>query len=163
MIHPHGGRLVDRVVTDDRAADIRSGLAGVSIPLTVGEYQDLRSLAVGRFSPLSGFLDETDLRTVWRDGRLEDGTVWPVSITLEARPSLADDLPFDRLVGPSGDTVGAIEVTGVCDTSRTAIAEGVFGTTDRDHPGARRVRGSDSADSSSRNVVSISSKRLLST
>lgn len=49
---------------------------------------DAEMLLRGAFSPLRGFLGAADAASVRRDGRLVDGTPWPVPVTLTVDPKL---------------------------------------------------------------------------
>lgn len=139
MIEPHGGRLVDRIVSSKHAKQLRKEITeSPVIQLDTNHYQDLINISNGRYSPLEGFLGQNDFAKVVHDMTLEDGTTWPLPIVLDVGPDLAGDLVTGekaRLKGPSGELVGAIEVTDVYRFNRSEVATEVFGTDDRDHPG----------------------------
>jgi sulfate adenylyltransferase len=142
MIEPHGGRLVDSVVSETHAEQVREGTESAPvIDLSVSQYQDLVNIATGRFSPIDGFLIQNDFLKVVHDMTLEDGTVWPLPITLDVSATLADDLTPGqqaRLRSPAGDVLGTIEVEEVYKHNRTDTVEHVFGTADESHPGVSR-------------------------
>jgi len=142
MIEPHGGRLIDRVVSEPHAEQLRGETAsGPAIDLSVSQYQDLVNIATGRFSPIDGFLTQNDLLKIVQDMTLEDGTVWPLPIALDVSAAVADELrpgTHTRLRSPSGDVLGTIEVEEVFKHDRTDAVEHVFGTADESHPGVSR-------------------------
>jgi ATP sulfurylase len=51
---PHGGQLVDRRLAAEEAAAASGGVA--SLVVTPAEAADLRALATGAYSPLTGFM-----------------------------------------------------------------------------------------------------------
>lgn len=142
MIEPHGGTLVDRVVSDPYAEQLRDDLASEpKIDLTVSQYQDLVNIATGRFSPIEGFLTRNDFLKVVHDMTLEDGTIWPLPITLDVSAGFVASLIPGNKAGlrePNGQLVGAIEIEEVYKHNATETVEHIFGTTDQSHPGVDR-------------------------
>ena len=49
---------------------------------------DIRNIAEGAFSPLTGFMSSADYRSVVKDMRLDSGAAWTIPISL--------DIPEDR-------------------------------------------------------------------
>lgn len=144
MIEPHGGRLVNRIVDGEEVARVESDLDEVCIDLDANQYQDLLNVSNGRYSPLEGFMAKNDLLKVVADRTLEDGTTWPVPIVLDVGPELATSLTVGDRAGlrnPSGDLVGAIDVTDVYRYDPEEVVTAVFGTDDPNHPGVRRFYG----------------------
>jgi len=143
MIEPHGGELVDRVVSETHADTLREDVAdGSRIRLGPSRYQEVINVATGRFSPLSGFLARNDFLKVVHDMTLEDGTVWPLPVVLDVDAAAATDLsPAEKagLESPTGDLIGAIEIAEVYKYNEEETAASVFGTTDRDHPGVANL------------------------
>jgi len=137
---PHGGRLVDRRLDVEEAGVLGSG----SLPwlaLTAAEAADLRALATGAYSPLTGFLGAKEHESVTASMGLPDGTLWPIPVCLGIPDGLrvaADQL---LLRGAGGELVGVLEVAEVFERDRVAEAELVYGTTDPEHPGVARVLG----------------------
>lgn len=142
MLEPHGGTLVDRTVSDTHEAQLRESVeSGPHIHLSWDELQEARNIAVGRFSPLTGFLTRNDFLKVLNDMTLEDGTTWPLPITLTVGMETAEGLTPGEKAGlraPDGTLVGAIDVSEVFKHNPEAAAEQVFGTDDPSHPGVAR-------------------------
>ncbi len=135
---PHGGTLIERRL-DTEEAEALDARQLPSLTLTPAETADLRALATGAYSPLSGFMNAKEHQACADGMRLPDGTLWPIPVCL----GLADG---DRLGGDlvalrsqSGDFVGVLEIEDVFERDRVAEAELVYGTTDSDHPGVARV------------------------
>ena len=78
LIPPYGGRLVDLVVGDDYATELKARASGLpSVQLSERTSCDLELLATGGFSPLDRFMSEEDYRGVLDDMRLANGYVFP--------------------------------------------------------------------------------------
>lgn len=102
------------LVDPGRAAELRAGSGDwPSWDLTSRQLCDLELLANGTFTPLDGYLQHADHEKVLEMGRLLDGTVWPVplSLAVDARTaaSLADG---DRLAlrDPEGTMLAVLTV-----------------------------------------------------
>lgn len=143
MIEPHGGELVDRVVSDAHTESLRRDVEdGPHIHLDSNRYQEVINIATGRFSPLTGFLARNDFLKVVNDLTLEDGTVWPLPVILDVDAETATDLsPSEKagLLDPDGDLIGVIDLAEIYKFNKDETAENVFGTADRDHPGVANL------------------------
>jgi sulfate adenylyltransferase len=140
---PHGGQLVDRRLdADDEAELALSELP--SLPLTAAEAADLRALATGAYSPLTGFMGAKEHQSVTESMRLPDGTLWPIPVCLGIPEGVQIDGGRVLLRGEQGELLGVLEVEEVFERDRGLEAELVYGTTDPAHPGVARVLGAPS-------------------
>jgi sulfate adenylyltransferase len=90
---PFGGSLVDLIVTEERAAEMKATAKDfASLPLDERGLCDLELLAVGGFSPLHSFLSKADYERVVGEMRLADGTLWPLPVTLPVAPGNGVDV-----------------------------------------------------------------------
>ena len=70
-IKPHGGELINRVVEGkEREALIEKANAFKSLTLNPWSISDLELIAIGGFSPLTGFMGEADYKKVVEDTHL---------------------------------------------------------------------------------------------
>ena len=143
LIEPHGGTLVDPMVSAPRAAEVRERLrAARSWDLTPRQLCDLELLLNGGFSPLSGFLDRADYESVCARMRLHDGTLWPIPVVLDVTEELAAALSAGdtlALRDPEGVALAALHVGEIWRPDRQVEAEAVFGTLDPGHPGVKHL------------------------
>ncbi|CAB4255273.1 similar to Saccharomyces cerevisiae YJR010W MET3 ATP sulfurylase [Maudiozyma barnettii] len=86
MPAPHGGKLQDLVARDlprhNALLEESTKLAHQWV-LTERQLCDIELILNGGFSPLDGFLNRADYNSVVSSSRLEDGTLWPMPITLD--------------------------------------------------------------------------------
>jgi sulfate adenylyltransferase len=136
---PHGGRLVDRRLEPEEAVELVRGAPSLS--LSPAEAADLRALATGAYSPLTGFMGSADHEACTHTMRLADGLLWPIPICLGVPDGFS--IRGDRLAlrDAHGTPLGVLEVHEVYQRDRLGEAERVFGTSDPAHPGAARVLG----------------------
>jgi sulfate adenylyltransferase len=138
---PHGGVLVDRGVEAEEAEGVVASGGLASLVLTPAEVADLRALATGAYSPLSGFQGAKDHQAVLESMRLPDGTLWPIPVCLGLPDGVRVDGGRLALRDHQGQLLGVLEVAEVFERDRTAEAELVYGTSDPAHPGVARVLG----------------------
>jgi sulfate adenylyltransferase len=137
---PHGGRLVDRRLDAEAAAELATGPLP-SLPLTAAEAADLRALATGAYSPLTGFMGAKEHQSVTESMRLPDGTLWPIPVCLGVPKGVRLDGDRALLRGEHGELLGVLRVEEVFERDRGLEAELVYGTSDPAHPGVARVLG----------------------
>ncbi|HEY8087503.1 MAG TPA: sulfate adenylyltransferase [Polyangiaceae bacterium] len=135
----HGGKLVDRLVQADEAADLllrARGLPRVRLDARTGADAEL--IATGALSPLDGFLRRDDYFGVIRDVHLSTGELFPIPITLgvpRAEASRFHEGGDAALVDSSGELVGTLSVDEIYELDRDLEAKEVYKTTETKHPG----------------------------
>lgn len=143
LIEPHGGELVDLMVSEARADELKA--ASKDFPdwdLTSRQQCDLEMIMSGAFSPLRGFLGQADYDGVCNDMRLADGTLWPMPITLDVTEEAAEGLSEGTQIAlrdVEGVMLAVLTVSDVYRPDLTAEAEKVFGSADTKHPGSNHL------------------------
>ena len=136
---PHGDELKQLYLTEtaaeqekQRARDYRSW------DLTARQLSDVELILNGAFSPLEGFLTETEYKQVVRDMRLPSGVLWPIPVTLDVSAEFAGSTSKGELIAlrdPEGVLIATMEVSDIWEPDKAEEASGVFGTQDDHHPG----------------------------
>ncbi len=133
---PYGGSLVNLLISDDRIRELKD-LSTSSASLTLDDRAlcDLELLAVGAFSPLQGFLNQADYERVVAEGRLADGTLWPLPICLPVTPGegIEPGKPL-ALRDVYGNLLAFLHVEEIYAYDKAAEAKGAYGSTDEKHP-----------------------------
>jgi len=138
VIRAHGGRLVSRITNLD--PDSVDRMYAVSI--TDGLVNDVENIADGIFSPLEGFMGESDVESVTSRGRLANDVAWTIPIVLDVDEQTAramKDAADVILKNDSGTSVALLHVEEVFDVDKKTMAERVYGTTDTAHPGVAKT------------------------
>ena len=141
-ITPHGGRLINRELQgrerDEARAKART-LTQVSLDPTA--VSDLELIAIGGFSPLTGFMGSADYLRVVDDARLANGLVWSLPITLGVTREQAAEITEGREVAltDGGAPLALMRVDEVYGYDKRREAENVYRTTDEAHPGVARL------------------------
>lgn len=142
MINPHGGILVNQVLEPDQAQKILDNLSQyLSIELNEEQAKDVRNIATGVYSPLTGFLKKDDFLDVLKNMRLKDGTLWSVPIILDISKKYAQKIKGqnDIVLTFNKEPIAVLEDTEIYEYDKDLIAENVYGTRDRSHPGVEQL------------------------
>jgi ATP sulfurylase len=106
---------------------------------------DLELIASGAFAPLGTYLGRADYESVCDHMRLDDGTLWPVPVTLDVPDATM------RAAARSGSLVlldaqhrrlAVLAITEAWQPDRLAEARAVLGTADAAHPSVAHLRSS---------------------
>jgi sulfate adenylyltransferase len=143
-IAAHGGTLINRLVEGARREELIKLAASLShIKINSWAISDLDLIGVGAFSPLTGFMEEKDYRSVVDTMRLANGLVWSIPITLGVELSVAESLKTGEqvaLVGEEDGVVyGILDVSSVYTVDQKYEAVKVFKTDDTAHPGVQKL------------------------
>jgi len=116
--------------------------SGPAVVLSDALLCELDAIGCGLYSPLTGFMIETEYARVVDAMRLPDGTVWAIPVVLPVPVESLETIEHGMVLplrGEDGATYGLIEVKDAFLRDLKREAEAVYGTTDREHPGVARV------------------------
>ncbi|HIF58992.1 MAG TPA: sulfate adenylyltransferase [Rhodospirillales bacterium] len=145
LVPPHGAEALKPLLLQEnlRAQELSRAENLKKIPMSSCEVCDLLLLSMGAYTPLDGFMNETDWRGVCEDMKLASGLFWPIPVTLSAKKTLADQLEIDQEVAlVDGETQQIMGILTVQDKYTPDLAlqcNKVFGTMDKSHPGVAKV------------------------
>ena len=139
----HGGTLIDRIApSEKKEAFLAKAETLPRVTLDDRAFSDLVMIAIGGFSPLTGFMEESDYNTVVTDMRLANGLPWAVPVTLSVEESVATPLQEGTLVrldDTTGRFVGVLELTQKYTYDKQKEANNVYRTDEEKHPGVKVV------------------------
>ncbi len=143
MIKPHGGELIDRVLDEDKKQNILAQKDQLKVLVLDKERTvDVRNIAHGVYSPLTGFLKKSDFSSVVKDMRLANGVVWSVPIVLDISETEKQKIKNEKqvlLVSDDSQPIAILENFEIFSYDKNSFAKNVFGTTDQNHPGVANV------------------------
>ncbi len=143
QIPPHGGVLINRELKGElREAALERVRSMPKVVLDRTRISDLEMIAVGAFSPLTGFMGRADYESVVEEMYLQSGLVWTIPIVLPVDRETADRLKLDQevaLVAPDGTVLGILELAEKYTYDKEREAEKVYRTTEDKHPGVARL------------------------
>ncbi len=138
LIEAHGGKLSKLVLDADASTELKNE-AKLFPSWTLNDRQicDLEMILNGGFSPLNGFLNKADYNSVLDNMRLQNGTIWPIPITLDVKEEFAQKINISdeiALKDKEGFTIAVMSVESIWTPDKSAEAEKVILTTDDSHP-----------------------------
>ena len=141
MVRPHGGKLVDRALKGKEAEVAAKALPNMKcLALDSMSVVDLRNIAVGRYSPLEGFIGKDDLDSIVKTTRLKNGVVWSIPILLDVSEDEARGLKEGEdvcLKDEAGKAIAILHLKEKYSYPKQTIAKAVFATDDLKHPGVK--------------------------
>ena len=145
LVPPHGAEALKPLLLQEdlRAQELSRAENLKKIPMSSCEVCDLLLLSMGAYTPLDGFMNQTDWRGVCEDMKLASGLFWPIPVTLSAKKTLADQLEIGQEValvdGETQQIMGILTVQDKYTPDLALQSNKVFGTTDKSHPGVAKV------------------------
>ncbi len=135
--------MVNRFVSDSKKERLLEEAEGMkTLKLRGGLRKDVENIASGVYSPLEGFHCREDFENVLHHDRLSNDVPWTIPIVLDVDESTAKELKeHDEIIlqGETGEDFALMSVEEVYTYDKEHMAESVYGTTDDDHPGVKRV------------------------
>ncbi|MBE9193499.1 sulfate adenylyltransferase [Gloeocapsopsis crepidinum LEGE 06123] len=142
-IAPHGMQLINRVATPEQKQEFLDKADSLPrVQLDRRAVSDLEMIAIGGFSPLSGFMEHEDYERVVAQMRLANGLPWSIPITLSVDEAIAEPLKeggLIRLDDTNGRFIGVLQLTQKYHYDKAKEAVNVYRTDDIKHPGVKVV------------------------
>jgi sulfate adenylyltransferase len=142
-IAPHGGTLINRIASPDQKAEFLDKAEHLPrVQLDARAVSDLELIAIGGFSPLTGFMGKADYDRVVNEMHLANGLPWSIPVTLSVTPEVAEPLSIGSLVrldDAHGRFVGVLQLTETFHYDKRHEALSVYRTNEEKHPGVAVV------------------------
>ena len=138
-ISPHGGTLIN-CFSDNSDGLSQEASKLTSIIVTKKVLCDLEMLAIGAFSPLTGFTGEKDYKSILESMRLSSGLIWPVPITLQVNEETYNNIKNKNkivLKNEKGEPVAVVSITEIYKADLEKEALSIFKTNELKHPGVK--------------------------
>ncbi|MEO0540130.1 MAG: sulfate adenylyltransferase [Cyanobacteria bacterium P01_A01_bin.105] len=142
-IAAHGGTLINRLASpEQKATFLEKAEILPRVTLDDRAASDLVMIAIGGFSPITGFMKQADYDRVVTDMRMADGTPWSVPVTLSVSDAVAEPLQLGSLVrldDSTGRFIGVLELSEKYTYDKKKEAINVYRTDEDKHPGVKVV------------------------
>ncbi len=146
LVNPHGKEKKlkplllsgKELLTEKKKAEVLP-----KIQMTSRETSDLIMMGIGAFTPLEGFMGKNDWKSVCDKFIMQDGTFWPIPITLSISKKNADDIKIGAEVAlvdvETSEIMGTLKVSEKYSIDKAYECQKIFKTTDLEHPGVKKV------------------------
>lgn len=133
---PHGGELVNRYNPAYDTTYLQKEIELDSMALS-----DLKLIANGAYSPLTGFMGEEDYLQVVHHMHLKNKQIWSLPIVLPVSEKVATTLSIGESVKLVKDGIlyGVIELEELYTPDKLLEAEKVYRTAETAHPGVKKL------------------------
>ena len=145
LVKPHGSDVLKPRLLEGRALtdELKRAQNLPRVVMQSRETGDLIMLGIGGFTPLEGFMNKADWRSVCDTMHTADGLFWPIPVTLsvaEAEASaLKEGADIALIDGETDEIMGTMTVTEKYTIDKAHECQQVFKTTDSAHPGVKMV------------------------
>lgn len=144
LIRPHGGKLVNRMLEEgEREKWLEKAEQMPRVKLNLRQLSDVELIAIGAFSPLTGFMGSKDYENVVDNQRLKNGLPWTIPVTLAVSEEEAESVRASSEIALSddhGQVVAIMELEEVYTYDREHEAQLVLQTTSDEHPGVNYLK-----------------------
>ena len=142
LVPPHGSSNLKPLAlsSDEALLEKKKSETLTKVICTSREFGDVIMLGIGGFTPLDGFMNRADWQNVCKNMALENGTFWPIPITLSTND---DDINEGQEIAivyeKTNETIATMVVSEKYTIDKELECKEVFQTTNTDHPGVSIV------------------------
>jgi sulfate adenylyltransferase len=139
---PHGGKLINRFVSRN-AFDLENIDAEVS--LARDQISEVRNIATGLYSPLTGYMNKDDYESVLSRIKLSNGVPWsiplifPLPRTKWNRVKAGSQILLKETRKGKEIDLGILKVSDKFEIDKEQYCKSIYGTCDKSHPGVQMI------------------------
>jgi len=138
LITPHGGELKQLIIEDEIKKQKLISETNFEIECTERNACDVELLMIGAFSPLEGFMDESDYISVIHHNRIEKGFLFGLPIVFDTDNK--DIVVGEKiLLTYKEQNLAVLEVSTIWEPNKSIEAEKCYGTNSLDHPAVKMI------------------------
>jgi len=135
---PHGGQLINTMVKGCAAKNELISSCHFEVDLDERQLCDVELLMQGGFSPLSGYMDEADYKSVRDDMKLTSGLVFGLPVVFDTndervKPGARVLLKYDKV------PIAVYDVTSRYVPNKAIEAKKCYGTSSIEHPAVMMI------------------------
>ena len=135
---PHGGKLVNTMITNDRDKILAMTSCDFEVELDERQLCDVELLMQGGFSPLNGYMDEDNYKSVVNDLKLSNGLIFGLPVVYDTND---DRVQVGRklLLKHNNVPIATLDITSRYIPNKALEAKKCYGTTSIEHPAVSMI------------------------
>ena len=135
---PHGGKLVNTMITNDRDKILAMTSCDFEVELDERQLCDVELLMQGGFSPLNGYMDEDNYKSVVNDLKLSNGLIFGLPVVYDTND---DRVQVGRklLLKYNNVPIATLDITPKYTPNKAFEAKKCYGTTSIEHPAVSMI------------------------
>jgi ATP sulfurylase len=102
---------------------------------------DVEQIAIGTFSPITGFMNKDEIDSVLQDYKLLNNVVWPLPIFLQINEENFNSLEIGNcvtlLLNNTNEAYATLLIDNLFKYDLNILSDKIFGTNDTNHPGVK--------------------------
>ena len=142
LVPPHGSSNLKPLALspDEALLEKKKSETLTKVICTSREFGDVIMLGIGGFTPLDGFMNRANWQNVCKNMALENGTFWPIPITLSTNDDdIIEGQEIAIVYEKTNETIATMVVSEKYTIDKELECKEVFQTTNTDHPGVAIV------------------------
>ena len=138
LIPPYGGELKNLIIKDNSLKNDLISKATYEFECSERNACDVELLMVGAFSPLEGFMDENNYKSVIENNRDTSGLLFGLPIVFDSNN---DEVKAGEtiLLTYKKQKIAILEVSSIWEPDKSLEAELCYGTNSLDHPAVKMI------------------------
>jgi len=138
LIPPYGGELKNLIIKDNQLKNDLISKATYEFECSERNACDVELLMVGAFSPLEGFMDENNYKSVIKNNRDTSGLLFGLPIVFDSNNKEVK-AGETILLTYKNQKIAVLEVSSIWEPDKSLEAELCYGTNSLDHPAVKMI------------------------
>ena len=138
LIPPYGGELKNLIIKDKNLKNDLISKANYEFECSERNACDVELLMIGAFSPLEGFMDENNYKSVIENNRDTSGLLFGLPIVFDSNN---EEVKAGEtiLLTYKNQKIAVLEVSSIWEPDKSLEAELCYGTNSLDHPAVKMI------------------------
>ncbi len=138
LIPPYGGKLIDLIIKNEELKSELISNTSYQIECSDRNACDVELLMVGAFSPLEGFMDQNDYKSVLKKNRVSNGFLFGLPIVFDTNNENIKE-GEKILLTYKNQKLAVLEVNSRWEPDKSQEAELCYGTKSLEHPAVKMI------------------------